>query len=201
MSRYLPPHALLSTDIVKGVRLCVRRSHPRGGCKTVVEKAGCDRCSRQSDERTAGFGLATGDDAHRGFGHGRIQDAYHCQGIAEEDEFKEQAERAAGVIMWYQQIVRVLPRLSGGTPVAVSGFCGAGGTDEGIRRCGGASVGFDAVHQPHFVARFGVLRGSHFGLHGEGGSRPTFQCTILDDALRRGDGLRAALVWGAGAGG
>ena len=83
------------------------------------------------------------------------------QGIAEEDEFKEQAERAAGVIMWYQQIVRVLRRLSGGTPVAVSGFCGAGGTDEGIRRCGGASVGFDAVHQPHFVARFGVLRGSH----------------------------------------
>ena len=55
--------------------------------------------------------------------------------------------------------------------MAVSGFCGAGGTDEGVRRCGGASVGFDAVHQPHFVARFRALRGSHFGLHVERGRR------------------------------
>ena len=80
------------------------------------------------------------------------------QGIAGEDDFEKQAELAAGVVMWYQQYVRILRRLSGRTPVAVSGFCGAGGTDEGIRRCGGASVGFDAVHQPHCVARFGAER-------------------------------------------
>ena len=49
------------------------------------------------------------------------------QGIAGEDDFEKQAELAAGVVMWYQQYVRILRRLSGRTPVAVSGFCGAGG--------------------------------------------------------------------------
>ena len=80
------------------------------------------------------------------------------QGIAGVEDFEKQAELAAGVVMWYQQYVRILRRLSGRTPVAVSGFCGAGGTDEGIRRCGGASVGFHAVYQPHFVSRFGAER-------------------------------------------
>ena len=80
------------------------------------------------------------------------------QGIAGVEDFEKQAELAAEVVMWYQQYVRILRRLSGRTPVAVSGFCGAGGTDEGIRRCGGASVGFHAVYQPHFVSRFGAER-------------------------------------------
>ena len=45
--------------------------------------------------------------------------------------------------MVHAQYVRVLRRLEGRTPVAVSAFCGGGGVDEGIRRCGGASLGFD----------------------------------------------------------
>jgi len=70
-------------------------------------------------------------------------------GLASDRELDDQAARARGVTMWYSQYVRILKRLTKRTPTALSGFCGGGGSDEGVRRCGGTSVGFDKVDQPN----------------------------------------------------
>jgi hypothetical protein len=51
--------------------------------------------------------------------------------------------------------VRILARLTERTPAVLSGFCGAGGTDEGVRRAGAVSHGIDLFNQPDYVARFG----------------------------------------------
>ena len=106
-------------------------------------------------------------------------------GLASTAEMAEQAERARGVAMWYGQYVRILKRLSKRTPTAVSGFCGGGGSDEGVRRCGGTSVGFDFVEQPEFQRRFGE---ASFSL-GDG---------VDQDAWRERDRAARAFVWTAG---
>ena len=41
------------------------------------------------------------------------------------------------------------------TPAVLSGYCGAGGTDEGVRRAGAVSHGIDLSVQRDFSARFG----------------------------------------------
>ena len=57
---------------------------------------------------------------------------------------------------WYRCYVELLRRLrSGCTPSALVTFCGQGGTCEGVRRAGGASVGQDLAQQPRFERRFG----------------------------------------------
>ena len=76
-------------------------------------------------------------------------------GLAQPAEFAAQAEKARGVAMWYNQYVRIMKKLSKRTPCAVSGFCGGGGSDEGVRRAGGTSAGFDQEEQPEFRRRFG----------------------------------------------
>jgi len=109
-----------------------------------------------------------------------------CQaagGIASDAEFEEQAERAQSVIMWYDQYVRVLEKLTGRPAAAVSGFCGGGGSDEGIRRSGGVSEGIDAVAQPDFVRHFG----GHFHLG---------DATDLS-VWRRAGKANGAFVWGS----
>ena len=58
----------------------------------------------------------------------------HSSGVASESEFEAQAAEARRVLDWYACYVRVLARLMGRTPGVVSGFCGAGGSDEGVRR-------------------------------------------------------------------
>ena len=57
---------------------------------------------------------------------------------------------------WYENYVKVLRRCeSGQTPGAVVGFCGGGGSAEGVRRAGGAVVGVDLRVQEDFKRRFG----------------------------------------------
>ena len=57
---------------------------------------------------------------------------------------------------WYRQYVQLLRRLqSGVTPTVVDAFCGGGGSSDGVRRAGGASLGLDAAEQPDFERRFG----------------------------------------------
>ena len=76
--------------------------------------------------------------------------------LASEEEFAEQRERAEQVLDWYRQYVQLLRRLqSGVTPTVVDDFCGGGGSSEGVRRAGGASVGLDLEGQPDFERRFG----------------------------------------------
>jgi hypothetical protein len=83
--------------------------------------------------------------------------AYRCHssGVADEVDFVTQAGRARSVIAWYSNYVRILARLTERTPAVLSGFCGAGGTDEGVRRAGAVSHGIDLFDQPDYVARFG----------------------------------------------
>ena len=106
-------------------------------------------------------------------------------GLASERELDEQAARARGVTMWYSQYVRILKKLTKRTPAALSGFCGSGGSDEGVRRCGGTSVGFDQVDQPEFRRRFGE---ESFSL-GDG---------VEQEAWRRRDAAARPFVWTAG---
>ena len=106
-------------------------------------------------------------------------------GLASDQELDDQAARARGVTMWYSQYVRILKRLTKRTPTALSGFCGGGGSDEGVRRCGGTSVGFDKVDQPEFRRRFGE---ESFSV-GEG---------IDQEAWRRRDDAARPFVWTAG---
>eukprot|EP00964_Phaeocystis_antarctica_P152336 scaffold120166_cov80-Phaeocystis_antarctica.AAC.1 len=75
----------------------------------------------------------------------RLVHSYRCHsgGVARDDEFEVQAERARAVTAWYSCYVRVLGRLTERTPAVLSGFCGAGGTDEGVRRAGAVSHGID----------------------------------------------------------
>ena len=82
---------------------------------------------------------------------------FRCQfgGLAVEAEFQEQEDRARGVVGWYACYVRVLTRMLGRTPGVVSGFCGGGGSDEGIRRAGASSHGVDLENQPDYAASFG----------------------------------------------
>ena len=72
------------------------------------------------------------------------------QGLAPEAEFCAQAAKARGVLDWYSLYTRVLARLMGRTPSIVSGFCGGGGSDEGIRRAGMVSHGIDWEEQPDY---------------------------------------------------
>ena len=83
--------------------------------------------------------------------------AYRCHssGVARESEFEAQADRARAVTEWYSCYVRILARLTERTPAVLSGFCGAGGTDEGVRRAGAVSHGIDLFDQPDYSARFG----------------------------------------------
>jgi len=106
-------------------------------------------------------------------------------GLASASELDEQAARARGVTMWYSQYVRILKKLTKRTPTALSGFCGGGGSDEGVRRCGGTSVGFDQVDQPEFRRRFGE---ESFSL-GDG---------VEQEAWRRRDAAARPFVWTAG---
>lgn len=104
--------------------------------------------------------------------------------MASTKELAAQAERARGVVMWYAQYVRVLRRLTKRTPTAVSGFCGGGGADEGVRRCGGTSVGLDNVEQQDYCRRFGRAQ---FCL---GDATSAHEWRALDEAS-------GAFVWGA----
>lgn len=71
-------------------------------------------------------------------------------------EIQAQKERAARVLAWYSNYVRLHKRLhSSRTPTSLVLFCGEGGVSEGIRRAGGASHGQDIRVQPNFEARFG----------------------------------------------
>ena len=79
----------------------------------------------------------------------------HSSGVASESEFEAQAAEARRVLDWYACYVRVLARLMGRTPGVVSGFCGAGGSDEGVRRAGAVSHGVDLEEQEDYRARFG----------------------------------------------
>ena len=83
--------------------------------------------------------------------------AYRCHssGVAGEGDFETQAGRARSVVAWYSCYVRILARLTERTPAVLSGFCGAGGTDEGVRRAGAVSHGIDMFEQADYVARFG----------------------------------------------
>ena len=98
--------------------------------------------------------------------------AYRCHssGVAGDDEFEEQARRARGVTAWYSCYVRILGRLTERTPAVLNGFCGAGGTNKGVRRAGAVSHGIDFVDQPDYAARFGE---EHFtrGASASGGRR------------------------------
>ena len=89
----------------------------------------------------------------------RLTRSHRCGGganLASEAEFVAQRERAERVLDWYRQYVQVLRRLqSGVTPTIVDGFCGGGGSSEGVRRAGGASFGLDQEEQADFVRRFG----------------------------------------------
>ena len=89
----------------------------------------------------------------------RLTRSYRCGGganLATEAEFTAQRERAERVIDWYRQYVQLLRRLqSGVTPTVVDDFCGGGGSSEGVRRAGGASIGLDVEEQSDFVRRFG----------------------------------------------
>ena len=84
--------------------------------------------------------------------------AYRCHstGVARDAEFEEQESKSRDVLAWYACYVKVLGRLTERTPAVLSGFCGAGGTDEGVRRAGAVSHGIDLHAQPDYVARFGV---------------------------------------------
>ena len=86
--------------------------------------------------------------------------AHRCGGganLASESEFEAQRRRADEVLDWYRQYVQLLRRLmSGSTPGVVDGFCGGGGSSEGVRRAGGVSHGIDSVVQAEFVRRFGA---------------------------------------------
>ena len=106
-------------------------------------------------------------------------------GLASGEELDAQAERAREVTMWYSQYARVLKKLTKRTPTAISGYCGGGGSDEGVRRCGGTSVGFDMVEQPEFRRRFGE---TSFSL-GDG---------IDQEAWRSRDAAARAFLWTAG---
>ena len=112
--------------------------------------------------------------------------AYRCHssGVAGETEFEAQACRARAVIAWYACYVRVLARLTERTPAVLSGFCGAGGTDEGVRRAGAVSHGIDLLEQPDYVARFGE---EHFT---RGDARD--ECSWRDAEARCRPFLRAA---------
>ena len=79
----------------------------------------------------------------------------HASGVAGDADFVEQATRSREVLSWYACYVRVLGRLDEKTPAVLSGYCGAGGTDEGVRRAGAVSHGIDLAAQPEFCARFG----------------------------------------------
>ena len=79
----------------------------------------------------------------------------HASGVAGDADFVEQATRSREVLSWYACYVRVLGRLDEKTPAVLSGYCGAGGTDEGVRRAGAVSHGIDMAAQPEFCARFG----------------------------------------------
>ena len=69
--------------------------------------------------------------------------------------FSEQADRAAGLLSWYRQLVGLLKRLrSGHTPLILVLFCCAGGVTEGVRRVRGASHGVDRSEQPSYCIRF-----------------------------------------------
>ena len=87
--------------------------------------------------------------------------SYRCGGgknLASDEQFEEQRERAERVLDWYRQYVQLLRRLqSGVTPTVVDVFCGGGGSSEGVRRAGGASLGIDVEAQPDFVRRFGSM--------------------------------------------
>ena len=89
----------------------------------------------------------------------RLTRSYRCGGganLADESEFAEQRARAARLLDWYRQYVQLLRRLqSGVTPTVVDDFCGGGGSSEGVRRAGGASIGLDLEEQADFVRRFG----------------------------------------------
>ena len=106
-------------------------------------------------------------------------------GLASGEELDAQAERAREVTMWYSQYARILKKLTKRTPTAISGYCGGGGSDEGVRRCGGTSVGFDMVEQPEFRRRFGE---ESFSL-GDG---------IDQEAWRSRDAAARAFLWTAG---
>ena len=112
--------------------------------------------------------------------------AYRCHsgGVAGEDEFETQAGRARAVTAWYACYVRVLARLTESTPAVLSGFCGAGGTDEGVRRAGAVSHGIDLLDQPDYAARFGE---EHFT---RGDARD--ECTWREAETRCRPFLRAA---------
>ena len=103
--------------------------------------------------------LASGRGGLRGLSVRRDFRTPRCcfgQNLATRAEFDAQHERAMGCLRWYEQYVHLLRRLeSGRTPLVVDLFCGAGGSSEGVRRMGGASLGVDDTEQPHFVARFG----------------------------------------------
>ena len=90
---------------------------------------------------------------------GRHRRETKCAGgsnLAQESEFSAQRALADECLGWYSTYVSLLRRLqSGVTPFSLQAFCGAGGSSEGCRRAGGASVGADLYEQPDYVRRFG----------------------------------------------
>ena len=76
--------------------------------------------------------------------------------LADPSSFTSQAELAAHCFRWQSQYVRILQRIeSGRQPLVLDLFCGGGGSSEGVRRAGGASMGVDDSDQPSFRAKFG----------------------------------------------
>ena len=79
------------------------------------------------------------------------------ENLAGAPEFEAQRARAEACLDWYAHYPAVLRRLqSGVTPMVTQTFCGGGGSTEGVRRAGGASVGVDLRHQSDFVRRLGA---------------------------------------------
>ena len=116
---------------------------------------------RRAQRRATLAGRARGAWTHGGmsryFPMLRPVHAYRCHtsGVANDSDFVQQAARARDVMSWYACYVRVLGRLDEKTPAVLSGYCGAGGTDEGVRRAGAVSHGIDLSMQLDFRARFG----------------------------------------------
>ena len=97
--------------------------------------------------------------------------------LAADSTFEAGRRGAQAACAWYQNYVALLRRLRAGRrPTAIVGFCGQGGTSEGIRRANGSSHGQDLRPQPRYVERFGAANFSQVD---------STDPTILRDAMRR----------------
>ena len=97
--------------------------------------------------------------------------------LAADSTFEAGRRGAQAACAWYQNYVALLRRLRAGRrPTAIVGFCGQGGTSEGIRRANGSSHGQDIRPQPRYVERFGAANFSQVD---------STDPTILRDAMKR----------------